>query len=130
MNARPSASTRAPRPRQRTPLRRVSLRLPIGLAARLEALCEMHEQKSRTEILTDLLTLGLSQIEKAAPPPSSPDPAAQPSGQTPVYLLSGPFAEFHHLVIKHHRRMERELAGEDLDLPATPDPYDLNQNEP
>ncbi len=71
-----------------------------------------------TEMLTDLITLGLSQVEMAT---------AQ-STQTPVFLLNGPFAEFHHLVVKHHRRMERELAGEDLELPAAPDPYNLNED--
>ena len=129
MNAGPSALPLELRPRQRAQLRRVSLRLPIGLAARLAALCEMHKQKSRTEILTDLLTFALSQVEKAAPPRSGLDQAALQSAQTPVYLLSGPFFEFHHLVVKHHRRMERELTGEDLELPAVPDPYDLNEDE-
>lgn len=129
MNASRSTPVFEHRPRQRAQLQRVSLRLPIGLAARLAALCEMHKQKSRTEILTDLITLGLSQVEKAAPPRSGSDQTTPQSAQTPVYLLSGPFAEFHHLVVKHHRRMERELAGEDLELPALPDPYDLNEDE-
>ena len=129
MNASSSAPALEHRPRQRAQLQRISLRLPIRLAARLAALCEMHKQKSRTEILTDLITLGLSQVEKAVAPRSGLDQATPPSALTPVYLLSGPFAEFHHLVVKHHRRMERELAGDDLELPAAPDPYDLNEDE-
>jgi hypothetical protein len=35
------------------------------------------------------------------------------SPSPPIYLLRGPFPEFHHLVLRHHLRMERERAGED-----------------
>ncbi len=42
-----------------------------------------------------------------------PDPVSTIASQPPpIYLLSGPFPESHHLVLRHHLRMERERAGE------------------
>lgn len=122
--------TLAPQSRRPRSPQRLSVRLPLGLAARLAAICEMHKEKSRSQIVTDLLSIAISQIANAAPTPSSgADQATFQGSQTPVYLLNGPFSEFHHLVVKHHRQMERELAGEDLAPLAAPDPYDLNDEE-
>jgi hypothetical protein len=43
-----------------------------------------------------------------------PEPVSKiASPPPPIYLLSGPFPEFHHLVLRHHLRMERERAGAD-----------------
>jgi hypothetical protein len=42
-----------------------------------------------------------------------PEPVSKIFSQPPpIYLLSGPFPEFHHLVLRHHLRMEREQVGE------------------
>lgn len=129
MKAIPSAPPVARRPQRRKPMQRLSLRLPLGLAARLAALCELHKEKSRNQILIDLLTLAVSELEKAAPPLIGIDQVAPEDRNATVYLLNGPFSEFHHLVIKHHLRMERELAGEDVEPPVLPDPYNLNVDE-
>jgi hypothetical protein len=109
--------------------RRISLRLPLPLAARLAALCELHPNRPRAKILVDLLNLGLAEVERASPPSTGQTPALPHSGPPPVYLLAGPFPEFHHLLVKHHRRLERELAAEDPETPAAPDAYDLNAGD-
>lgn len=96
------------------------------MAARLAALCELHPGRSRTQILTDLLRVALSQVELVAPEHAGHELIAPHAGTPPIYLLSGPFPEFHHLVVKHHRRLERELAGDDAEAPAVPDAYNLN----
>jgi len=127
-----SAPPRAPQA-QRKPRRpsdqRVSLRLPLSLAARLAALCELHPARTRAKILVDLLNLGLAEVERASPPLTGQAPALPHAGPPPVYLLGGPFPEFHHLLVKHHRRLERELAAEDSEIPAAPDTYDLNPDD-
>lgn len=47
-----------------------------------------------------------------------PEPVSKILSQPPpIYLLSGPFPEFHHLVLRHHLRMERERAGDDGMVP-------------
>lgn len=99
---------------------RYSLRLPLPLAARLAAWCEMHPHRSRSELVAELLDAGLAQAEQAwaavgaqAAAATAPDPGA------PIYLPTGPFAEFHGLVRKHHLRLEHEL---DRDEAAAPSP--------
>lgn len=53
----------------------------------------------------------------------------QPDTRQPVYLPSGPFAEFHGLIHKHHLATERELAQDDAAEPKATDPYSLDAPE-
>lgn len=89
--------------------KRYALSLPLPLAARLEALREMHPRKTRPQLIADLLRLGLAQVERAAASDGT-DPADYfPDTRQPVYLLTGPFSEFHRLVTQHHIAMESAL---------------------
>lgn len=106
--------------------KRYALRLPLAIASRLEALCEMHPQATRAQLITDLLGLGLAQVERrestealASPTPFHPDM------RQPIYLLTGPFSEFRGLTYKHHLAMERELDGDDPQALHAPDDYEL-----
>jgi len=59
-----------------------------------------------------------------------PPPLPLHPGPEPVYLVNGPFPEFHHLVLKHHLRQEREQAGEGgLPLPSGWQAYQLVEDE-
>jgi hypothetical protein len=118
-----------PRPQRGSAAQRVSLRLPVPLAARLAALGEMHPGKSRSELLNDLLTLAITQVEHAAPQRGADMPLLPHAGTPPVYLVSGPFPEFHHLVLKHHLRLERERAAEDPEPGAADDGFGLVDDE-
>jgi hypothetical protein len=104
------------------------LELPLVIAAQLAALQEMHKSKSDHQVLIDLIALGLARVEAAAQGTEVLLDAKPESRHEAVYLLNGPFAEFHHLVVKHHRRMEREAAGDDPELAIGADPYDLNDD--
>lgn len=104
------------------------LELPLAMAAQLAALQDLHKGKSAHQIVIDLISLGLDQIEAVARRSPKLSETMQDAGQIAVYLLNGPFAEFHHLVVKHHRRMEREAAGDDMEPGAARDPYDLNDD--
>ena len=120
---------------QRTPIpprvavKRYSLRLPLRIAAPLEALCELHPSRKRGQIITDLLALALEQLERPAPGATIPESGFQPDLRQHVYLLGGPFAEFRGLVQKHHRSMERELGKvrEENEIPT--DDYSLDTND-
>lgn len=105
---------------------RMTLELPLSTAAKLAALQEIHRNKSLHQILLDLISLGLARVEAAVNSPdllleAEPDPRHEP-----VYLLMGPFAEFRHLIVKHHRRMEREASADEAEPTTSIDPYDLN----
>lgn len=98
-----------------------TLQLPLQLAARFEALCEMYPQKSQAELLADLLGLGLAQLEQSWPRRMVAAGDFHPDKRQPIYLLTGPFDEFHGLVRKHHGAMAREL---DRDEPEPLHPLD------
>ncbi|MBN2034832.1 MAG: hypothetical protein JW836_16320 [Deltaproteobacteria bacterium] len=54
----------APEPPKLTP-KQLSIRLPILVAAKISALCEMFPRRTKTDIVGDLLTVALDQLEKS-----------------------------------------------------------------
>ena len=89
--------------------KRYSCRLPLELAAKLEALYQMHPGKTRTQLIGDLMGLGLAEVERAWSGASVEQARFHPDTRQPIYLLDGPFDEFRGLAHKHHLAMEREL---------------------
>lgn len=124
----PTSVQRAHRPR-RTASKRYSLRLPVGVAAPLEALCELHPARKRSQIIADLLALALERIAHSSPGAAGPQSGFQADVRQHVYLLSGPFAEFRGLVQKHHRSIERQLGNvrEEDEMPT--DNYSLDASD-
>lgn len=109
--------------------KRYAFRLPLALASRLEALCEMHPQKTRTQLVGDLLSLGLAEVERVQSGAAAGLAEFQPDTRQPIYLLTGPFAAFHGLTHKHHLAMEHELAKDDMESPNPIDEYTLGDVE-
>lgn len=93
--------------------KRYACRLPLELASRLEALCEVYPDKKRAELLADLLALGLAEVERAWTGAAAAETVFHPDTKQPIYLPTGPFAEFHNLVHKHHLALEHALAKDD-----------------
>ena len=109
--------------------KRYSFMLPLELASRLEALCEMHPHKTRAQLVGDLLDLGLAEVERARTP-SNPELAGfHPDTKQPIYLLTGPFAEFRGLAHRHHLALEHERAKDDPEPLAPRDDYTLGNVE-
>ncbi len=106
--------------------KRYSVTLALSLASRIAALREMHPQKKRHEILSDLLELGLAQIDSAASGSNAGFTPYYPDTRQAVYLLSGPFSEFHGLVHKHHLALEHELDQESTEPLCINDDYSLS----
>ena len=109
--------------------KRYSFRLPIELASRLEALFEMHPQKSRARLLGDLLNLGLAEVERVQSAVAAGLAEFHPDKKQPIYLLTGPFAAFHGLTRKHHLAMEHELAKDDAEPSSSIGEYSLGDVE-
>lgn len=126
MKPQQALAAKAPARRAR---KQYAFRLPLQLAARFEALCEMYPQKTRSELLGDLLGLGLAQLEQNWPRSRAGTGEWHPDSRQPVYLVTGPFAEFRGLVHKHHMAMERELAGDEAEPLYPLDEYQLGQRE-
>ncbi len=51
-----------------------------------------------------------------------------PDTKQPIYLLTGPFAEFHGLIHRHHLALEHELAKDDPEALFPVDEYALGDS--
>lgn len=97
-----------------------SFRLPVHIAAKIAALCEIYPQKNRTQIVADLLTTALDDLEKSLPECAGErveedmeDHIAQETGITEaVYYMGGIRARFHRVANEHYRELEKELGNE------------------
>jgi hypothetical protein len=108
--------------------KRYTCQVPLALAARLEALFEMHSQTERNQVMVDLLALGLAQVARTRSELTAAGPEPQPDPQRSIYLLTGPFEAFHGLVQKHHLALERARDDHDT-LPLIEPDYRLNPDE-
>ncbi len=89
--------------------KQVSLRLPIHVAAKIQALCDMYPQKSRTEIIGDLLTTSLEDLQNSLPVyDSEKEIGHDPDTQETVYEQYGPLIDFERLIAKYHQELEKE----------------------
>lgn len=101
-----------------------SFRLPIHVAAKVAALCEMYPQKSRTQIIADLLTSALHELEQTLPMALGESLSREEEyderrvaeylneDYVPLYYLGGARGKFRNLANKHFDELERELGNE------------------
>ena len=97
-----------------------SFRLPVHIAAKVAALCEIYPQKNRTQIVADLLTSAIDELEKNLPEgigeaveEAWQDEMTAQLGETErLYYLGGVRGRFHHSANIHYSELERELGNE------------------
>lgn len=105
--------------------KQVSLRLPVHITAKLAALLEIYPQKNRTQLVADLLTAALDDLEKNLPQEHIPandedDQTAREIAQyegyqhEPVFYLGGVRAKYRGLVNRHYKEIEQELGNEEV----------------
>jgi len=101
-----------------------SFRLPTHIAAKIAALCEMFPSKNRTQIVADLLTSALDELEQDLPEAlglpldeqeqHEQDSIANHLGE-PIercYYLGGAKGQFHDLANKFFQDYEIDLGNE------------------
>ena len=112
-------------------MKNYSVKLTNALAAKLEAVCEMHAHKKPEQVIADLLALALAEIERHASERTEAGTLElQPDPSQAVYLLGGPFAEFHGLVRKHHHALSQRVAeDEEAQIPVAARAYQLGNPE-
>jgi hypothetical protein len=97
--------------------KQTSFRLPVHVAAKISALCDLYPTKTRTQIVGDLLSSALLEVEKALPAFQGSEWAdADPDGN-PLYYAVGPAANFRERTNFHYKELEKELGVE------TPTPF-------
>lgn len=87
-----------------------SFRLPVHVAAKLSALAEMYPQKSRTEIVGDLLSTALEELALSLPQYNGQVIHILPDGEE-IYELCGPRCDFWNLANKYYQELEKEMGN-------------------
>lgn len=89
-----------------------SVRLPIHDAAKLAALAEMFPGRSEQDIITDLLSAALDEIEAAFPYVSGNRVVAEDEHGDPIYEDVGLTPRFQALARKHLQYINPDLDEE------------------
>ena len=92
--------------------RQYSFRLPVHVAAKIEALCEMYSTRTRTEIVGDLLAASLQEVEQSFPSVKGKKFGEDPDTGETLYEDLGPGARFRKLANKYYSEIEKELGTE------------------
>ena len=105
-----------------------SFRLPVHVAAKLNAMCELFANKSKTEIVGDLLATAIDEVEQHLTTTRGRQVDQHPEYGA-VFELHGPRIEFRRLANKAYKEIERELGTKS---PADLYPENLTEfeNEP
>ena len=88
-----------------------SIHLPIEDAAKLQALADMYPRRSITDIITDLLSAALNDVESSLPYVRGENIVARDEQGDPLYEDVGPTPRYLTLTQKHMN--EYLLAQED-----------------
>lgn len=87
----------APDNSQLTP-KQISIRLPLHVAAKINALSELYPRRSKTELIGDLLATALDQVGQGF--------SSEPSD--PEYSDESPLGKFYYLWQRHLKELEME----------------------
>jgi len=88
--------------------REFTLRLPLYDAARILALTEMYPAKTETQIITELLSAALDELEEAFPYAKGEKVIAEDECKDPIYEDIGPTPSFLRKSKEYARRLELE----------------------
>ena len=88
--------------------RQYSFRLPVHVAAKLAALGDIYPNRTRTELVGDLLASALDAVEQSLPFGSG-DVIGVPSDRQECVRLEGRRGVFQEQANAHYRELEREL---------------------
>ena len=93
--------------------KQTSFRLPVHVAAQINALCELYPSKTRTQIVADLLAAALSEIEYQIPTFAGEFVDNHPDTGEKMFREAGDRAKFRHATNRHYSELERELGNKD-----------------
>jgi len=95
----------------RTTARQYSFRLPVHVAAKISALCDMYPNKTRTEIVGDLLSTSIDEAIQGMPVYEGDVIDVLPDGEE-IKVTYGPRIDFWEIANKYYQELERELGNE------------------
>ena len=95
--------------------KQLSFRLPVHVAAKISALSDLFPNKTRTEIIGDLLTSALEKIEHSFPSHKGEYFGMDDEQCNRLYPDIGEGKSFMELANKHYVELEKELGNENPD---------------
>jgi len=94
---------------ERPTARKYHIQLPVQVAAGVGALAEMYPGRTETQLITDLLSAALNELEETFPYIQGKRVVAEDEFGDPVYEDIGPTPRFGKLMRKHSQILEAEL---------------------
>jgi len=91
--------------------KQISIRLPILVAAKINALCDIYPRKTKTEIISDLLSTSLDQLEEGMESFTGSVIGLAPGDygeDVPYFEMEGLRARFLHQTLHKLRELEKE----------------------
>jgi hypothetical protein len=95
----------------RLTLNELPLRLPVHVAARIQALADMYPAKNRGEIVADLLAAALADVEKGFPPVMGSCVGQDDKTREQLFEDVGPVVQYQRLANDYYLAMEKELGN-------------------
>lgn len=92
--------------------REFAVRLPVKDAARLAALAEMYPRKSEAQLVTELLSAALDELEASFPYLQGPRVVAEDEFGDPIYEDLGPSRRFVDLTRKYSALLSGDATEE------------------
>jgi hypothetical protein len=89
-----------------------SFRLPVHVAAKLAAIAEMYPQKTRTEIVGDLLATALDELVKGMPFIKGRSIGFLHDPDEEIFEDLGPSPRFWALADKYYKELEKEMGND------------------
>ena len=89
-----------------------SFRLPVHVAAKIAALCEMYPNRTKTEIVGDLLSTAIDEFLAGLPYIKGAYITHDPDTGEEIFDDAGPASVFWQLADKHYKELEREMGNE------------------
>ena len=91
-----------------------SFRLPVHVAAKLAALCELYPNKTRTQIVADLLATAIESAAEGLPSVKGKllERITEPDEVFDIFEEVGVQGRFKHAANRHYQDLERELGNE------------------
>ena len=109
----------AVRDNSRLTSKQVSVRLPTNVAARISALCDIYSSKTKTQIIGDLLSSALDEIQESMSYELSEDSMQiYPDSNERVHKILGPgtLGPFLDKSNKYLKELESELGNDEPEL--------------
>lgn len=108
----------AVRDNNRLTAKQMSIRLPTHVAARISALCEIYSNKTKSELIGDLLASSLDELEKGMNYEEGEEPIDRlPDGELiyPIYG-SGLKGRYFNIANEYLKELEGELGNDEPEL--------------